>query len=151
VQDINWRATHLRKWDKTSFVIPNGQLAKQSFTNLRGARHPFAPWYTVNVSGDYHPDEVIELLRKAIEKCNIPLPAPAPVVRLMSADSTPYTYMVWLHFADYPTMFAGRDELYREIDSVLRAAGIDIAAEIHEVRYRKSETATHNAAKKIAG
>lgn len=144
VQDVNWRATHLRKWDKTSFIIPNGQLAQQSFTNLRGPRHPFAPWYLVKVSGEHPPSQVIELLQKAVAGCNIPLPAPAPVVRLMSADSSPYGYMVWLHFADYPTMFAGRDELYREIDSVLRSAGISIAADIHEVRYRRSEAAPHD-------
>lgn len=137
VQDINWRATHLRKWDKTSYVIPNSQLARQSFTNLGASRHPFAPWYLVKVSGEHHPERVVELLKKAVAGCNVPLPSPEPIVRLMSADSTPYTYMVWLHFSDYPTMFAGREELYREIDSVFRAEGIAIAAEIHEVRYRK--------------
>ena len=139
VQDINWRATHLRKWDKTSYVIPNGQLAQQSFTNLGTSQKPFAPWYLVKVSGEHHPERVIDLLKKAVAGCNVPLPTPPPVVRLMSADSSPYTYMVWLHFADYPTMFMGREELYREIDAVFRSEGVAIAAEIHEVNYRISE------------
>lgn len=136
VQDINWRATHLRKWDTTSYVIPNGQLAQQSFTNLGAIQQPFAPWYLVKVSGEHHPERVMGLLKKAVAGCNIPLPTPAPVVRLMSADSSPYTYMVWLHFADYPKMFEGREELYLEIDAVFRSEGVAIAADIHEVNYR---------------
>lgn len=136
VQDVNWRATHLRKWDKTSLVIPNGKLAHQSFTNLQSSSNQYAPWYTVRISGEHDPEEVIELLKTAVKGCNIPLPAPSPVVRLMSADTTPYTYTIWLHFENYPSMFAGREELYREVDSVLRSKKIAIAADIHEVHYK---------------
>lgn len=136
VQDVNWRATHLRKWDKTTFVIPNGQLAHQSFTNLHGMTNQYAPWYEVQISGEHEPQQVLELLTSAVEGCNIPLPAPSPVVRLMSANTTPYTYMIWLHFENYPSMFAGREELYREVDAVLRSKDIAVAADIHEVHYR---------------
>lgn len=139
VQDINWRATRLRRWDNSTFVIPNGQLAKESFTNLHGPRHRFAPWYTVQVSGDHAPEEVIALLRAAIGSCKVPLREPAPVVRLMNAETTPYTYMVWVTFANYPTMFAGRAELYEAVDAALRAAGLQIAADIQEIRLRQPE------------
>ena len=138
VLDINWRATHLRQWDKTSFIIPNGKLARQSFTNMQGTTARFAPWYLVQVSGEHEPQKVIELLKIAASRCSYALPAPAPVVRLMSADSSPYTYMVWLHFENYPTMFAGREELYSEVDLVLRDHGIAVAADIYEVRYKNT-------------
>ena len=62
------------------------------------------------------------------------MPTPAPVIRLMNAEKSPYEYMVWMHFEDYPTMFAGREELYRNIDNTLRAEGIAIAADIQEVK-----------------
>ncbi|MCE8519121.1 mechanosensitive ion channel family protein [Ruegeria pomeroyi] len=136
VEDMTWRATRLRKWDKTSYVIPNGQLASQSFTNLYGARHSFAPWYTVKVSNEHAPALVIALLEQATRTCKIPSRDPEPVVRLMDAGSSPYTYMIWVQFPNYPTMFAGRDELYRAIDDALRSADIEIATDIQEIRLR---------------
>ena len=141
VQDINWRATHLRGWDKTTFVIPNGTLARESFTNLHGENHVYSPWYTVKVSGDYDPQKVVRLLEKAAGRCVTPMKAPPPLVRLMDGEDTPYTYMVWVHFENYPTMFSGREELYREIDASLRNAGIPIASKIQEIRYRKVDDA----------
>jgi hypothetical protein len=70
---------------------------------------------------------------------------PAPVVRLLDASSTPYTYMVWVQFSDYPMMFSGRGELYSRIDETLRGSGIEVSAEIHEVRYRKlNSSSTEN-------
>ena len=141
VQDINWRATHLRGWDRATFVIPNGVLARESFTNLHGAHHAFAPWYTVQVSGDEAPETVVALLEQAVGRCATPLRAPAPVVRLMDGHSTPYTYMVWVHFENYPAMFAGREEVYREVDRSLRDAGLHIAADMQEIRYRNMDGA----------
>ena len=134
VIDINWRATHLRAWDKTTLVIPNSKLAQDSFINLHGRDHPFAPWYIVKISGDHDPARIKALLEQATGACTYPMPTPAPVIRLMNAEKSPYEYMVWMHFEDYPTMFAGREELYRNIDSTLRAEGIAIAADIQEVK-----------------
>jgi len=47
--------------------------------------------------------------------------------------------MVWVHFQNYPTMFAGREDLYREIRASLLDAGLQLAAEIQEVRFRPIE------------
>ncbi len=138
VEDINWRATHLRAWDKTTYVIPNATLARESFTNLYGRKHVFAPWYTVQISGEHDPAHVTQLLERAAEGCTYPKKIPAPVVRLMYADSSPYTYMVWVHFDNYPSMFAGREELYTAIDAALRAEGISIAADIQEVKLSRA-------------
>lgn len=145
VQDINWRATHLRKWDNTILVVPNSKLAQESFTNLQSGENAFAPWYTVKVSGDHSPNKVIALLEQAVAGCTIPLSFPAPVVRLMDGAQTPYTYTVWVHFANYSTMFAGRGELYRAIDEILRSNGIEVAADIQEIRYRRIGVTQTNA------
>ena len=138
VIDINWRATHLRTWSKTTFVIPNAKLAKESFINLHGRDHPYAPWYAVKVAGEHAPDRVIALLEEAVASLTYPMPTPAPVVRLMLAEKSPFEYMVWMHFEDYPTMFAGREEFYRAVDTAFRNAGIAIASDIHEVRMAPS-------------
>lgn len=136
VTDINWRATRLRGWDNTTYVVPNGQLSRESFTNLHGKDHPFSPWYLVRVSGEADPQEVIGLLREAAARCRTIPAFPAPVARLMDGTTIPYTYMVWVHFPNYPSMFAGREELYREIHYGLKGAGLQIAAEIQEIRHR---------------
>lgn len=136
VTDINWRATRLRGWDNTTFIVPNGQLAHQSFTNLHGPDHLFAPWYFVRVTGEADPRTVKDLLEAAAARCDSILPEPAPVARLTDGATVPYTYMVWVHFPNYPSMFAGREDLYREIRAALLQAGLQLAAEIQEVRFR---------------
>ncbi|SPJ31441.1 mechanosensitive ion channel family protein [Falsiruegeria mediterranea] len=142
VTDINWRATRLRGWDNTTYVVPNGQLSQQSFTNLHGPEHLFAPWYLVKVSGDADPHDVKALLERAASHCDTVLQDPAPVARLMDGTSNPYTYMVWVHFSNYPAMFAGREQLYGEIHRTLKGEGLQISAEIHEIRHRAVGTET---------
>ncbi|MEM1429930.1 MAG: mechanosensitive ion channel family protein [Pseudomonadota bacterium] len=135
VTDINWRATRLRGWDNTTYVVPNGQLSRQSFTNLHGPDHRFSPWYLVRVSGEADPQSVKALLEGAARRCTVIEPDPPPLARLMDGATVPYTYMVWVHFRNYPTMFQGREELYREIHVALRTAGLQVAADIHEIRH----------------
>lgn len=141
VVDVNWRSTRLRGWDNTTLVVPNGQLAKQNFTNLHGPTHYFAPWYFVRVSGDADPRQVKALLEEAALRCDSVLRDPAPVARLTDGTTIPYTYMVWVHFPNYPAMFVGREDLYREIHYALGEAGLNSAAEIHEVRHRPVDLA----------
>ncbi|WP_223428352.1 mechanosensitive ion channel family protein [Tateyamaria pelophila] len=141
VTDINWRATRLRGWDNTTYVVPNGELSRHSFTNLHGPDHVFGPWYLVQISGDTDPHDVKVLLEQAALRCEAVLQSPTPIARLMDGTSNPYTYMVWVHFPNYPTMFAGREQLYREIHRTLRAEGLQISADIHEIRHRSGEDA----------
>jgi small-conductance mechanosensitive channel len=140
--DINWRATWLRCWDNTTLVIPNAKLAAQGFKNLHSDDHPYRPWYYVKVPAEVDPRFAKELLFKAAFNCKYILKHPAPIVRLVDASTLPYTYMVWVSFANYPTMFKGREELYREIHYILKRAGVAPAAEIHEWRTRRSEIPT---------
>ena len=64
------------------------------------------------------------LLLEAALKCQNVLKNPLPVVRITDASTIPYTYMVWVHFRNYPAMFAGREELFREVHYALKSAGI---------------------------
>lgn len=137
VIDINWRATWLQDWDNTTHVIPNARLAAQGFKNLHGEHHHFHPWYYVKIPADVDPRFAKELLFEAVLNCKYILKKPTPIIRLNSAETLPYTYMIWVAFANYPSMFKGREELYREIHNVLRRAGVTPAAEIKEWRMRK--------------
>lgn len=138
VIDINWRATRLRGWDNATYVIPNGELARQGFKNLHGSDHLFAPWYEIKIPAEVDPRFAKALLLEAALRCDKVLKHPLPLVRLMDASTVPYTYMIWVHFPNYPAMFAGREELHREVHYALNRAGIQAAPEMHEIRARKA-------------
>lgn len=140
VMDINWRTTRLRQWDNSTLVVPNSILAKTRIRNLHDRHHTYSPWYNVRISADYDPRAIKVVLMDAASRCTRIVPGTLPVIRLTDASQSPYTYMIWLHFPNYPTMFAGREELFREIHDGLSAAGIQVAVDMQEVRYAR---ATH--------
>lgn len=139
VIDIDWRSTSLRGWDNTTFIIPNGVLAREAFKNLHGPDHLFAPWYEIKIPAEIDPKYAKALLSEAASRCENILKDPPPGVRLVNASTVPYTYMIWVNFPNYPAMFEGREELYREVHQVLKESGIHVAPEIHEIRSRKAE------------
>ncbi|MCG6941992.1 MAG: mechanosensitive ion channel family protein [Thiohalocapsa sp.] len=138
VADMNWRATRLRGWDNTTLVIPNSSLAGQSFKNLHGDNHIYAPWYFVKVPAEVDPRYASELLLEAAMRCESVLKLPPPVVRLADASSLPYSYMVWVHIKNYPAMFRAREELFREIHKSLLSSGIEVAPQVQEIRTRRA-------------
>ncbi len=123
VIDINWRATRLLAWDNSTLVIPNSELAQQGFKNLHGVNHIFAPWYEIKIPAEVDPRLAQALLLDAALRCDKVLKNPLPVVRLMNATTVPYIYMVWVHFPNYPSMFAGREQLFHEIHYALKSVG----------------------------
>ena len=133
VMDMNWRATRIRGWDHATHVIPNGQLANEGFKNYHGNRHKYAPWYEFKVTGDADPHFVKSLLIEAVLRCKHVMKDPVPVIRLANAQTIPYTYMVWVHFPNFVSMFAGREELFREVHFALKRANMHIATESREV------------------
>jgi CRP-like cAMP-binding protein len=138
VLELNWRATHLRGWDNATHVIPNSRMAGHAIKNLHGDDHLYAPWYFVKLPAEVDPRFATALLLDAAMRCETVLKFPNPVVRLADAEGVPYSYMVWVHLRRYPDMFRGREELYREIHRSLQEAGIEVAAEVHEMRTRRA-------------
>jgi small-conductance mechanosensitive channel/CRP-like cAMP-binding protein len=138
VVDINWRATRLLAWDNSTIVVPNSNLAQQGFTNLHGHERAYAPWYEVKVPADIDPRLARAILLEAALKCDTILRFPLPVVRLTDATTVPYTYMVWVHYANYPTMFAGREQLFQEIHYALKGVGAQVSPAINEFRTRRA-------------
>lgn len=140
VVDMNWRATRLRGWDNATLVIPNSRLAGESFKNLHAENHLYAPWYFVNIPAEIEPRFATALLLDAAMRCESVLKFPNPIVRLADASSVPYSYMVWVHLKNYPAMFRGREELFREIHRGLQEAGIEVAPQVQEMRTRRAHT-----------
>jgi len=139
VIDINWRATRLRAWDNATLVIPNGALAAQGLKNLHGSDHRFSPWYEIKVPAEIDPRFAKALLLDAALNCKKVLKNPLPVVRLMDATTIPYTYMIWVHFPRYISMFAGREELFREVHHAFKKAGIQPSPPVRQHLTRESE------------
>jgi small-conductance mechanosensitive channel len=140
VVDLNWRATRLRGWDNATLVIPNSRLAGESFKNLHAENHLYAPWYFVKIPAEIAPRFATALLLDAAMRCESVLKFPNPIVRLADASSVPYSYMVWVHLKNYPAMFRGREELFREIHRGLQEAGIEVAPQVQEMRPRRAHT-----------
>ena len=139
VIDLNWRATRLRGWDNATHVIPNSQMAGGALKNLHDDQHLFAPWYFVKIPADIDPRFATALLLDAALRCESVLKFPHPIVRLANATTLPYEYMVWVHLKNYPAVFRGREELFREIHWGLQRAGIALAPAVHELRTRRAE------------
>jgi len=60
------------------------------------------------------------------------------LVRLIDATTIPYTYMVWVRFPNYSSMFAGREQLFHEIHDALKDVGAQVSPSIHELHTRPS-------------
>lgn len=139
VIDINWRATRLLSWDNSTLVVPNSELAQQGFKNLHGFDHTYAPWYEIKLPAEVDPRLAQALLLEAALRCEKVLKNPLPVVRLIDATTVPYTYMIWVHFPNYPSMFAGREELFHEIHYTLKNVGAQVSPDVHELHSQQVE------------
>lgn len=138
VVDLNWRATRLRGWDNATIVVPNSRVAGATLKNYYSDHHLYAPWYFVNIPAEVSPRFACALLLDAAMRCDSVLKFPNPVIRLADASKMPYSYMVWVHLRNYPSMFRAREELYREIHLGLQEAGIDVAPTVTEMRTRRA-------------
>lgn len=142
VVDINWRATRLLGWDNSRHIIPNSLIAGQSIKNYESGRRQFAPWYMVRVPAEVDPRFATALLLDAAMRAPHVLNRPLPVVRLANASTQPYEYMVWVHYDNYPAMFRGREELFREIHYAFLNSGVHIAPPVSEWRTRRADPNT---------
>ena len=88
------------------------------------------------------------LLLEAVLRCKRMVPGTLPTIRLSDASEAPYSYMVWVHFPNYPSMFAGREELFREIHDGLSAAGIQVAVDMQEATIFTCKSPTYRTTKR---
>ncbi|MEO1379667.1 MAG: hypothetical protein AAFU69_04845 [Pseudomonadota bacterium] len=133
------RATRGPGWDNSTLIIPNSVLAKQTYRNLHGADHAYAPWYTVTLPVDINPRLAKALLLDLALKCKSALKSPLPSVRLADSTTVPYRYSMRVHYRDYASVFPGREEFFRSMHYALRETGIQNAPFIQEMRVQRTK------------
>jgi small-conductance mechanosensitive channel len=141
VVDMDWRATHLRGWDRVIFLVPNALLARPALRILPKRGQLYADTFAILVSGDEDPERVKSLLEEAPRQCEALLTRPAPVIRLADASSLPYRYSLWVHFDGYMSSFAGREELFSNIHKMFTESGIQVTTEVQDVRVERKRSA----------
>lgn len=107
VREINWRATRLHTLDNVDVVVPNGLLAKATFTNFD--RPHGAPRRSVyfHCSGSTPTRRVHEVVMEAIHGCPGVLEEPAPSLVTSGFNEAGVQY--WLRF--YITDMSRRDSI----------------------------------------
>jgi CRP-like cAMP-binding protein len=93
----------------------------------------YAVWLTIAVDRSYEPSTVRRLLLEAALSCSAVRKDPTPVVNVSDASGNPIRYTVYVHFRDYVSHFAGRNDLYMNIYGFLGRAGVVTAADKYEV------------------
>lgn len=127
VTDISWQAIYLKSFNESRYVLPNRTASGISVHNYSKPTRTYAGWYTVQVDQRHDPHTVRQLLLEAALGCGSVRKNPAPVANLQDASKNPYTYVVYVRFKDYPSHFAGRNDLYLNIHTYLTRAGIGSA------------------------
>lgn len=138
VVDITWRATHLKTFENTTIYVPNGKMAGQGFHNLDQPTKPYAMWYHIHLSPSIEPEHAVALIATAAARTSNVLRDPAPVVRLADVQTSPYKYMVWVHYSDYLSQFRGKEELFANIHALLSEAGIRPASAWQDIRISRA-------------
>ncbi|MGM0585466.1 MAG: cyclic nucleotide-binding domain-containing protein [Pseudomonadota bacterium] len=138
VVDINWRATHIRSWHDSLYIVPNGRIANARVHNLSEPTGRFSTWFSVHAPADIPPETVKRALLHAAVDCPAVLDDPAPAVRIVEAGAT-WTYRLIVRFASYPTHYTGKDALLARIWAEMAKAGIKAASEASEVVLRRAE------------
>jgi small-conductance mechanosensitive channel/CRP-like cAMP-binding protein len=139
---ITWRSTRIRSWNASLYVIPNKKAANSTLHNYDRPTRTYGYWFHVSVASTVSPLVVRQLLLQAALRCERVLSDPAPVIYFCDPGSRPHTYMVYVHFANYPWRFAAIDELSVSIHRHLEQAGISPAALTYELQTRRAEKAT---------
>lgn len=56
------------------------------------------------------------------------------MIRLADASTLPYRYSFWVHFDCYMSSFAGKEELSLNIHRLLAEGGLQVTAEMRDIR-----------------
>lgn len=128
VVDITWRSTRLLSRTNTIYVLPNSKVLSSVVENISLPEKRFAHSIYVSLPPEVPPDLARRLLLDAALSCRWVLAEPLPVVRFWDVGTRPYQYLLFVHFADYESLYLAKGELLMQIWSLLSRAGITPAA-----------------------
>ena len=136
VVDINWRATHIRSWHNSLYIVPNARISNARVHNFNRPEEAYGYWFFVHVPSTVPPTLVRRvLLEAAVESVEV-LNDPAPVIRVSGAGGS-YKYLVFVHFRNYPSYYIGMDDLLMHVWVQCERHGIVPSAVTSEVILRR--------------
>ncbi len=136
VVEVNWRATHIKSWRNSIYILPNARISDARIHNhsLHDSTYAFATY--VHIPSTVPPALVRRVLLQACVEASSVLNDPPPMVRIAEAGGS-YKYMVFVYFESFPAHFAGKSELLLHIWIQCARHGITPSAVTNEVIYRK--------------
>ncbi len=137
--DVNWRATHIRSLHNSIYVIPNARISNARIHNHDFGDPRYRHWVYIHVPSAAPPDLVRRVLLEACLDSPLVLDDPAPAVRVVEAGSS-FKYKVFVYFRDFPTHFAGVDDLLARVWQHCAKHGIVPSAITSDVVYRRGST-----------
>lgn len=144
VEDIGWRSTVIRRWDRHRIVVPNSKLASAILLNLSPAP-PFQVILEVQVASGSDLERVeVESKRLAQEvraECSPPttVALPEPQARIQRMDVTGIQLSVVLPIPSGTDVGAIRHAFYQQLPARYRAAGIALAVPEQIIRLHAAD------------
>ena len=139
VIEIDWRATRLLSFNNTVFVVPNSKMANSTIENRAEPDSLYGHYFYVSMA----PEAPIGLVRRVLLEAVLSSPYvqsdPPPNVNLAKANQRPYQYLVYVYFENYETSWRGNADIQPRIHDYLKRAGLSVAGESHDLRYRRMQ------------
>lgn len=147
VIDINWRTVTLINRDEDVIIIPNGDLAKNKFTNFT---YPY-PRHVEHISFDFSFDDAPYKVKDALYQAAIETPGilhqPEPIIDLISYDEFSVKHEIKFFIADYQDLPQIKNQFISSVWYIAKRKGISFPTRSHEV-FIKKIGATNNTAQR---
>jgi small-conductance mechanosensitive channel/CRP-like cAMP-binding protein len=141
VEQVSWRATRMRTWDGDTLILPNNEVARHALLNYSLPRSPHSRVLVLSVGYETPPDEVLEVLREAVDQVEGLPVEPRPAVRIIAFHEYAIHYEIRYFFAGYADYRRLEGEIHRLVWYHLRRRGIEFPYPIRQVRVSRSERA----------
>ena len=138
VVDIAWRTTRLQSLKNSIVIVPNNHAARSIIHNHDKTDSAYACWFSVSINTDVPIKTARRLLLEAVVSCRAVLKNPPPSVLVGDATGQPFQYKIYVHFKDYLSHWAGKSELFENIQTHLSRCGISTATKKYEVAATES-------------
>ena len=136
VVDINWRATHIKSWHNSLYILPNARISNARVHNYSRPEETYSCWIVVHIPSTVPPTLVRRVLLKAAVESEKVLIDPAPIIRVIEPGGS-YKYVVFVNFESYPSHYAGLDDLFMHVWVQCARHGIVPSAVTSEIIMRK--------------
>ena len=138
VSEITWRATKLRTKAGNFVVVPNNVLSKEAITNYSEPTVPTRLQVEVGVTYDAPPNQVKDVIARAIANEPIVLKAPPPEVVMADFGSSAILYRVKFWVDDFAMDDRARDRVRSAIYYAFRRHRIGIPYPI-QIEYQRED------------